>query len=215
MPQLRSPRIWGTLSASGGSGATTFALHLAQVATGKGLRVLLVETDIRSPLREILGAVPPYWQEYRVDHVIPQEAMARECSAGFALLSRRSTESISEELFKHVIDSAHEYFDLILIDSPISPIPMMNTLVVAENSLPALIGLHTLTPIYKPQIVIINKFSPRIKKRAALAGFITDAKIFTAPKNPELQLAIGFGITRKLSKDIERLCSAILNEMLR
>ena len=215
MPQLRSPRIWGTLSASGGAGATTLALHLAQVATRKALRVLVVETDLRSPLREILGATPPFWEEYRVDTAIPQEAIPRECRAGFALLTRRSAQQVSPVLFEYVIESVREFFDLVIIDTPPAQLSMMNVLLVAENSLPALIGLHTLAPIYKPQVVLINKFSPRIKKRAAIEGFISDAKIFTVPKSPELQLAMGIGITRKLSKDSEQLFSKILDEILR
>ena len=215
MPQLRSPRIWGTLSASGGAGATTLSLHLAQVATRKALRVLVVETDLRSPLREILGATPPFWEEYRVDTAIPQEALPRECRTGFALLTRRSAQPVSQVLFEYVIESVREFFDLVIIDTPPAQLSMMNVLLVAENSLPALIGLHTLAPIYKPQVVLINKFSPRIKKRAAIEGFISDAKIFTVPKSPELQLAMGIGITRKLSKNSEQLFSKILDEILR
>jgi len=63
VPQLRSPRIWGTFSAAGAVGTTTLSLHLAQVALAKGLRTLLVEVDMRAPLREILDAPPPYWEE--------------------------------------------------------------------------------------------------------------------------------------------------------
>lgn len=181
----------------------------------KGVRVLLVETDLRSPLREILGAIPPFWEEYRMESAISLDALPRPCSKGFALLCRRSSEPISPTLFEYVIESAREFFDLIIIDSPIRSLPMSSTLVVAENSLPSLIGLHTLAPIYKPQIVIINKFAPRVKKRATIEGFITDAKIFTTPKCADLQLAMGFGITRKLSRNIEKLFSPILHEMLR
>ena len=216
MPQLRSPRIWGTLPASGGVGATTLTLHLARIAAKNGLRVLLIETDSRAPLREILNGDPPYWEEYRVGNAIAAEAMPRETSAGFALLTKRSSAEITQDLFAHVIDEASANFDLILIDNPPRILAYMSTLCVAENSLPSLIGLTQISRNYRPRIVIINKYASRVKRKSAtIEGFITDAQIIHIPKSSDLHLALGFGITRKLAKINEKKIEALLAEILR
>jgi Mrp family chromosome partitioning ATPase len=100
VPHSRSPRLWGTFSASGGAGATTLTLHLARIATRLGQRVLIVESDIRAPLREILGAAPPFWEEYRrTSALVKAEALPQNLRTGFALLTRRSSAPISEEIF--------------------------------------------------------------------------------------------------------------------
>ena len=214
MPQLRSPRIWGTLATSGGVGATTLTLHLAQVASRSGVRTLLIESDLRAPLREILPSAPPFWEEYQGQSSIPERALPRPLATGFALLTRRSAGEIKPELYRELIEIASENFDLILIDQPMIHLEQINPLLVLENSLPSLIGLNVLAPIYKPQIVVINKFSPRLKKRPAIQGFITDAHTFKVPKSEDLQLALGYGITRKLTAKNEQLFNTVLAEIL-
>ena len=214
MPQLRSPRIWGTFSASGGVGATTLTFHLARVAAGRGLRVLLVESDYRTPLREILDSQPPFWEDYRVGGAIPSEALPAVTSAGFALLTRRSSAELPNELITQVVDVAAANFDLILLDNPTYAVPTMNALVVVENTLPSLIGLTYITRNHRPTIAIINKLASRKKRRGTIDGFITDATLFRFPKSAELQLVMGFGITRKLSKAHERNLGAVVREML-
>lgn len=215
MPQLRTPRIWGTLSASGGVGATTLTFHLARAAARAGVRVLLIETDIRAPLREILAAQPPFWEEYRNRTSFPAEALPRPCQAGFAFLTRRSVEPIADEVFIDVVQTVREYFDLILIDQPITKILESDLLLVAENTLPSLIGLNVFREIYKPKIVLVNKFTPRVKKRAAIEGFILDEKVFRIATAADLHLTMGFGIARKSSKRNERVFEEILSELLR
>ena len=214
MPQLRSPRIWGTFCASGGVGSTTLSLHLARVAADRGLHVLLIETDITAPLREILGGVPPFWEEYQAETTISSAAMPRSCAAGFSLLTRKTTSHIPLEVFVDVISVASEHFELIIIDNPISGMSEINSILVVENSLPSLIGLNTFTRTTTPEILIINKFSPLLKKKAAIEGFITDATTFRIPQSKDLQLALGFGINYKLIKRNRALLEEILNEML-
>lgn len=214
VPQLRSPRIWGTFSAAGAVGTTTLSLHLAQVALAKGLRTLLVEVDMRAPLREILDAHAPNWEEYRLDTVFTSETLPRPGKSGISLLTKRSATEISAELFNHVIQGAQEHFDLIILDNPPLSSLIINSLVVAENSLTSLIGLHRLAPLQKPKIVLVNKFSPRIKKRGEIESFIADAKLFTIPRSTELGLAMGLGIIRRLTKNSEKIFGEILSEML-
>ena len=215
VPHSRSPRLWGTFSASGGAGATTLTLHLARIATRLGQRVLIVESDIRAPLREILGAAPPFWEEYRrTSALVKAEALPQNLRTGFALLTRRSSAPIPEEIFIELCTVAGAHFDLVLFDNPSHRIPSMNAMFVAENTLPSLIGLSALMPELKPQLVIINKHSARIKKRAALEGFVTDAKIFTLPQSHDLHLALGLGALRKLSRQNEERITVIAREIL-
>ena len=214
VPQLRSPRIWGTLSASGGVGATTLTFHLARVAAASGVRVLVIESDLRTPLRQILNSQPPFWEDYRAGASIPNEALPATTGAGFALLTRRSSAELNSELLKQIVDVAVTNFDLVLLDNPSCTLPMMNALVVVENTLPSLFGLNHITQIYRPTIAIINKFRSRKKSKVAIEGFISDATLFRFPKSAELQLALGFGITRKLSKTHENNLGAIVREML-
>lgn len=214
MPHFRSPRIWGTFSVAGGVGATTLTFHLARLAAKNGARTLVVESSHYAPLREILESQPPFWEDYRVGSAIANEAMPRLTRAGFALLTRRLQSALSPELFHFVIDQVKESFDLILIDNPTERFPSAETLFIAENSLPSLIGLHTLSQMYKPQILIVNKFTPRIKKKGAIESFVLDAQTFHIPSSADLALALGFAITHKLAKRNEKALSAILGEML-
>lgn len=214
MPQLRSPRIWGTFSAAGGVGTTTFTLHLAQLGARSGARVLLVESDIRAPLREILGGEPPFWEEYRVGTQITHEALPRPMGIGFALLTRRSLTEVTPELFAHVIESARQNFDLILCDNPAFTYPNMSALVVVENALPSLIGLNSTTSLHNPKIAVINKVKSRGRKNIAIEGFIRDMQIFKVAKSTELKLGLGLGVARKLGKKNSQVFGEILKEML-
>ena len=215
VPQLRSPRIWGTFAASGGVGATTITVHLARAAAAAGLRTLLVEVDRRTPLREILSGEAPFWEDFRVGQSLVDEALPRLNAAGFALLTKRSSAELTHELYTFVLNDLSAHFDLILIDNPTFSLPTMNSLVVVENTLPSLIGLTYLFQIHKPTVAIINKRSSRGKRNSAIAGFISDAILFHFPQSIELQLAMGLGIARKLSKLHERKFTEIVNELLR
>jgi hypothetical protein len=132
-----------------------------------------------------------------------------------ARVTRRSVEPIADEVFIDVVQTVREYFDLILIDQPITKILESDLLLVAENTLPSLIGLNVLREIYKPKIVLVNKFTPRVKKRAAIEGFILDEKVFRIATAADLHLTMGFGIARKSSKRNERVFEEILSELLR
>ena len=215
VPQLRSPRIWGTFSASGGAGATTISMHLARVAAHNGLRTLLIESDITAPLREILRAAPPYWEEYQLGIKESNEAMPRDCAAGFALLTRKSTSDISQNSFENFLHLAQDHFDLIVIDNPPFISHQMRKILVVENTLPSLIGVNTLTRLFTPEIVLINKFSPRLKKRSSIESFVVDATLFRLPKSQDLQLAMGFGIHRKVSSRNEKSFKSIVAEMVK
>ena len=214
MPQLRSPRVWGTFSAAGGVGTTTLTLHLAQLGARSGVRVLLVESDIRAPLREILGGEPPFWEEYRTGTPITQEALPRPMGIGFALLTRRSLTAITPELFAHVIDSARQNFDLILCDNPAFTYPNMSALVVVENALPSLIGLNSITSLHNPKIAVINKVTSQARKNIAIEGFMRDMQIFKVAKSTELKLGLGLGVARKLGNKNSQVFAEILKEML-
>lgn len=215
MPQLRSPRIWGTFSTAGGVGATTLTFHLARLAARSGVRTLVVESAPFAPLREILESTPPFWEDYRAGTAISDDALPRPTRAGFSLLTRRHQSPQTTELFSFVLSQVAESFDLILLDDPPERVNGLAAVFVAENSLPSLIGLHTLTQIHKPHIFIVNKFTPRVKKMSAIEGFVIDARTFRIPKSPDLALAIGFGITQKIGKRNEKSLAAILAEMLR
>jgi hypothetical protein len=87
-------------------------------------------------------------------------------------------------------------------------------MIIAENTLPSLIGINSLTAALKPKIVVINKSFTRLKKRSAIEGFITDAPIYTLPRSQDLNLALGFGVLRKLSQQNERRVDEIAREIL-
>ena len=190
-------------------------IHLARIATRLGQRVLVVESDVRAPLREILGAVPPFWEEYRrANALIKSEALPRNLRCGFALLTRRSVAPISEEIFTDFCAAAGEFFDLVLFDNPAHQLFNMNNVIIAENTLPSLIGNNSLTSVLRPKLVVINKCSARMKKQFAIEGFVSDAPIYTLPRAQDLNLAMGFGVLRKLSQQNERKVYEIVREIL-
>lgn len=215
MPQLRSPRIWGTFSAAGGVGATTLTFHLARLAAKCGARVLVVESASFAPLREILQCTPPFWEDYRIATAISDDAMPRLTRAGFALLTRRYSNPLTPEHFSFVMSQVTESFDLVLLDNPPQQLGGSGRVFVAENTLPSLIGLNNLAAICKPEIFLLNKFTARVKKKSAIEGFVIDARTFQIPTSPDLALALSFGINYKIAKRNEKVLSAILAEMLR
>lgn len=144
-----------------------------------------------------------------------RDAMPRECAAGFALLTRKGNSEISQSSVNNFMLAAGEHFDFILIDNPFFAVPQMQSFLVVENSLPSLIGLKTLARLHKPEIVLINKFSARIKKCPSIASFVVDAKVFQLPKTPDVQLALGLGIQRKLTRRNEKVLKNILTEMVK
>jgi hypothetical protein len=177
--------------------------------------VLVVESDVRAPLREILGAVPPFWEEYRrANALVKSEALPRNLRCGFALLTRRSVAPISEEIFTDFCAAAGEFFDLVLFDNPAHQLFNMNNVIIAENTLPSLIGNNSLTSVLRPKLVVINKCSARMKKQFAIEGFVSDAPIYTLPRAQDLNLAMGFGVLRKLSQQNERKVYEIAREIL-
>jgi cellulose biosynthesis protein BcsQ len=213
VPQLRSPRIWGTFSASGGAGASTLTVHLARVAARSSLKVLVIESALTAPLREILRAHPPYWEEYQSNLPDRFEAFPQQLGAGFSLLTRRSPAPIPAELFEEVIASTAEYFDLVIADQPHTLLGEVNSILVAENSLPSLIGMQALNGIHLFEITVINKFSPKIKRRPVILGFIRDSETFILPRSKDLELVLGFNITRTLTRVHEKKLREILARM--
>ncbi|NBR94100.1 MAG: hypothetical protein EBT44_04600 [Actinobacteria bacterium] len=215
MPHLRSPRVWGTFSAAGGVGSTTLTLHLARIAGSLGYRTLVIETDLRAPIREILGSSSPYWEEYRLGAApIKSEALPQSLPYGFSLLTRRSSGEISEELFTEICTAAGNFYDLVLLDNPNFKNPKMKSLLIVENNLTSLIGLNALALVIKPRIVVINKYSSKSKKKSGITGFVSDSKIFSAPKSQDFGLALKFGVLRKLSLHNEQKVAKIVREIV-
>jgi len=215
VPHVRSPRMWGTFSAAGGVGSTTLTLHLARIAGSLGYRTLVIETDQRAPIREILGSSSPYWEEYRLGGApIKSEALPQTHQYGFSLLTRRSAGEISEELFTEICTAAGNFYDLVLLDNPKFHNPKMKSLLIVENNLTSLIGLNALAVVIKPRIVVINKYSSKFKKKSAITGFVSDSEIFSVPRSQDLGLALKLGVLRKLSPHNERKLTNIVSEFL-
>lgn len=215
VPQLRSPRIWGTFPVAGGVGVTTLSLHLARVAARAGMNVLLAETQTPVPLREILQAKPPFWEDYRENLPTRREAFPQHLAAGFSLLTLGSNNGVSPELIEKVISYAGEIFDLVVLDNPTSLSGKINSLIVIEDKLPSLIGLFSLSEIPSPTIKVVNRSSSITRRNPSILGFPPDIKSFTIPKSRDLSLALSFGIVRNLAKKNEQKISEILMEMIK
>jgi hypothetical protein len=102
----------------------------------------------------------------------------------------------------------------VLFDNPAHQLFNMNNVIIAENTLPSLIGNNSLTSVLRPKLVVINKCSARMKKQFAIEGFVSDAPIYTLPRAQDLNLAMGFGVLRKLSQQNERKVYEIAREIL-
>ena len=215
VPQLRSPRVWGTFPVAGGVGVTTLSLHLARVAARAGMSVLLVETGAPAPLREILQAKPPFWEDYQENLPTRSEAFPQPVAAGFSLLTLGSNKGVSADLIEKVISSAGDIFDLVVLDNPTLLSGKINSLIIIEDNLPSLIGMSSFSEIPSPRIRVVNRSSSVTRRTPSILGFPPDITSFTIPRSRDLSLALSFGIVRNLAKKNEQKISEILMEMIK
>lgn len=112
-------------SALAGEGKTTVAASFARRASGDGLRVLLVEADLRRPgLRDVLGLSSSPDLESSLLRGSSLEAMVQvDPQSGLHCIVARGNHPnpvslLSSERFKSMIAQARKTYDLVVIDSP-------------------------------------------------------------------------------------------------
>jgi polysaccharide biosynthesis transport protein len=113
-------------SAMPGDGKSTIAFHLAQVATGMGKRVLLVDADLRQPkihtlsgLNNLCGLSNLISTNLPASEVIRQLPSMNQLSVITAgPIPPDPTKLLSSERMKQLMIDFHNAFDLVIYDSP-------------------------------------------------------------------------------------------------
>jgi Mrp family chromosome partitioning ATPase len=116
-----------TLAVTGadrGEGRTTVLLALARLAATRGLRVALVDLDLRAPqLAEQLGLRPEIgWDDVYADKVPLADALVESLADGITLLPLRHSPANPRSLagntvLRSAIDTLRNHYDLVLIDA--------------------------------------------------------------------------------------------------
>ncbi|MEA5604934.1 polysaccharide biosynthesis tyrosine autokinase [Nostoc sp. UHCC 0252] len=113
-------------SAMPGDGKSTIAFHLAQVATGMGQRVLLVDADLRQPKIHTLSGLNNLWGlSNLISANLPTSEVIRQLPSMNQLSVITSgpvpsdpTKLLSSEKMKQLMIDFHNAFDLVIYDSP-------------------------------------------------------------------------------------------------
>jgi len=112
-------------SSLAGEGKTTAALSLARSIAASGLKVLLVDCDVRrrSASRELVGTVERGVIDVLKGNSSIQEAMMQDQVSGAHLLlqnavARQDYDLITSREMKALIDQLSDQFDLIILDTP-------------------------------------------------------------------------------------------------
>ncbi|WP_109009562.1 GumC family protein [Nostoc commune] len=113
-------------SAMNGDGKSTVALHLAQIATAMGQRVLLVDADFRKPTIHDLSGLNNLWglsnlisTNLPVPEVIRQLPSMNQLSVITAgPIPPDPTKLLSSQKMKQLIADFHNSFDLVIYDVP-------------------------------------------------------------------------------------------------
>ncbi|MEH2192002.1 MAG: polysaccharide biosynthesis tyrosine autokinase [Nostoc sp.] len=113
-------------SAMPGDGKSTIAFHLAQVATGMGQRVLLVDADLREPKIHNLSGLNNLWGlSNLISANLPMSEVIRQLPSMNQLsvitsgpIPSDPTKLLSSEKMKQLMIDFHKAFDLVIYDSP-------------------------------------------------------------------------------------------------
>ncbi|MEH2443106.1 GumC family protein [Nostoc sp.] len=113
-------------SAMPGDGKSTIAFHLAQVATGMGQRVLLVDADFRHPRIHTLSNLNNLWGlSNLISKNLPTSEVIRQLPSMNQLsvitagpIPPDPTKLLSSEKMKRLMIDFHNAFDLVIYDSP-------------------------------------------------------------------------------------------------
>jgi protein-tyrosine kinase len=124
-------------SAAGGDGKSTTAANLAVVAAQSGLRVCLVDGDLRRPtLHEMFGLRNVEGLAFALEHGKPLSAVARAvdiANLSVVVAGRSAHETfrdvVTPQRLEKILRESQEVFDLIVFDTP--PVTVADAVSVA------------------------------------------------------------------------------------
>lgn len=121
----RTNRVIAVTSALPGEGKTTFCISVARQLASEGLRVLLVDADLRRPrVNRVLGDVPgPDLIDLMLDRCGTEEAVRTDAKTGARYLgvdtgSRHPVPLLQSGALQRIVDRARQSYDIVLIDTP-------------------------------------------------------------------------------------------------
>lgn len=134
------PKVIQLTSTAPGEGKTTVALSIASSAANSGLRVLLIDADLRHPsaskvlnLHKEMGLVDLLLGKVNVQDVVKYHETAGYWALPAGDKTQNPPDLLGSERMKSLVTSFRETFDLILIDTPPAG-PVIDPVVVSQLS---------------------------------------------------------------------------------
>lgn len=167
-------------SAMSGDGKSTVALHLAQIATAMGQRVLLVDADLRKPTIHNLSGLNNLWglsnlisTNLPVGEVIRQLPSMNQLSViTSGPIPPDPTKLLSSQKMKQLMADFHNSFDLVIYDVP----PLVG-LADASLIVPQTDGLLIVVRIQKTNSSMLKAALDNLKvSRLNILGIVGNAQ---------------------------------------
>jgi capsular exopolysaccharide synthesis family protein len=142
------PRVVQVASPQGGEGKSTVSANLAVSAAQSGLKVLLIDADLRRPAADRLFGVQagPGLAALLTGEAEPPEAVRESGIPGLTVLPAGPTvynpaELLTSPRLKELLDAARERYDLVVVDTP-ALLPVTDAGAVARQADGVVLVLH-------------------------------------------------------------------------
>lgn len=171
--RIRNTQVISVTSAVGGEGKTTIAANLAQSMAVLGIKVVLVEGDLRNPQlsRSLCPGVRSGLLEVALSEMPLHQAVLVDPSTNLAIIPASLpkdvamlTEFASSEGMSSVLSELRNHFDVIVVDCP-PLLPLIDGRALAEQSDSVILAVgwdHTPQNVFQHAVEMLGPIHDRV-----------------------------------------------------